>query len=62
MLVPYARGLWVESWLGHVLFSSPVTDSWPCISRGPSSMLGLRAAKELSRQFCQGSEQICGQI
>ena len=32
----YAKGLWVESWLGHVSFSSPVTDNW-CISMGPYS-------------------------
>ena len=48
-----ARGPWFESLSGHVFFSSPVTFGGQC-----GSVLGLRAAKGLSRRFRHGSEQI----
>ena len=57
VLARYARGLWLESQSGHVLFP-PLCLLHLVVQFG--SMLGLRAAKGLSRQFWHGFEQIRG--
>ena len=57
VLARSARGPGFESRSGHVLFSSPVTFGGQC-----GSVLGLRAAKGLSRRFRHVSEQIRGRI
>ena len=48
---------WVRAPVGPCAFSSPVTFGGQC-----GSVLGLRAAKGLSRQYRHGSEQIRGRI
>ena len=57
VLARSARGLGFESRLGHVLFPPLVTFGGQC-----GSVLGLRAAKGLSRRFRHGSEQIRGRM
>ena len=44
-------------WLQEPVVTSPVTSGGQC-----GSVLGLRAAKRLSRRFRHGSEQIRGRI
>ena len=53
VLARYARGPGFESRSGHVLFPT----LWHLVAQC-GSVLGLRAAKRLSRRFRHGSEQI----
>ena len=57
MLARYARGPRFESRSGSCAFSSPVTFGGQC-----GSVLGLQAAKGLSRWFIHGSEKILRRI
>ena len=60
MLAQYAS-LGLESWLGHVLFSYPVTDLW-CIRVGPCSGYEQRRNCLVSSVRVKFSEKYWGSV